>query len=187
MLYYPKNRSTQEYREKSHDFYATPANVTEALLKVEDFPGKVWEPCCGQGHISKVLKTHGLDVYSTDLRTDLGYGDETGLDFLDAVRDCDCVLTNPPYRNNLNLYCAAHALYVARKKVALLLPLHFLETPRRRRFLREHPPRTIWVFEYRVHTLKEGFVGTPASRMIFSWFVWERGYTGKTSIDWLTK
>ena len=103
------------------------APVTEALLKVEKFTGRYLGALLWSGAHSKVLKAHGLDVYSSELRIDLGYG-ERGVDFLDTVRGCDSVITNPPYLNNRNLYFAAHALYVARKKVALLLPLHFLET-----------------------------------------------------------
>ena len=44
------------------DFYATPAASTEALLSVEKFDGRIWEPCCGQGHISKVLSAAGYEV-----------------------------------------------------------------------------------------------------------------------------
>ncbi len=35
--------------------------------------------------------------------------------------------------------------------------------------------------------LKEGFEGYPSARMAFCWFVWEKGYKGKTYIDWLAK
>ena len=62
------------------DFYATPAKTTEALLSVEDFDGPVWEPCCGEGHMSKVLKDHGLRVQSTDL-VDRGYSMNKPHDF----------------------------------------------------------------------------------------------------------
>lgn len=55
------------------DFYATPAPSTEALLSVEQFEGNIWEPCCGEGHISRVLEDAGYTVQSTDL-VDRGYG-----------------------------------------------------------------------------------------------------------------
>ena len=44
------------------DFYATPPEATQKLLDVEKFDGKIYEPCCGQGHISKVLNDNGYDV-----------------------------------------------------------------------------------------------------------------------------
>ena len=37
------------------DYYATPPEATDALLSVESFEGNIFEPCCGEGHISKRL------------------------------------------------------------------------------------------------------------------------------------
>ena len=66
-------------REKN-DFYATPEESTESLLRVASFRGDIYEPCCGQGHISKVLIKHGFNVFSSDL-VDRGYGTPR-IDFL---------------------------------------------------------------------------------------------------------
>jgi hypothetical protein len=80
------------------DFYATPDWVTNALLQHVRFRSPVWEPCCGDGAMSKVLKTSGYDVVSTDI-ADRGFG-EAGVDFL-ACRSvptgCRSIVTNPPY------------------------------------------------------------------------------------------
>lgn len=48
------------------DYYATPGWVTEGLLQKERFWGRVWEPACGAGYISKILKSEGLKVFSSD-------------------------------------------------------------------------------------------------------------------------
>ena len=58
---------------EANDFYATSRSVIEALLKVEKFEGDIWEPCCGEGHISKVLLEQGYNVKSSDL-IDRDYG-----------------------------------------------------------------------------------------------------------------
>ncbi len=55
------------YQRVGQDFYATPAWVTEALLRHVRLRGPVWEPCCGDGAMSSVLSDHGYDVVSTDL------------------------------------------------------------------------------------------------------------------------
>ena len=39
----------------NRDFYATPASAVEMLLERESFSKNILEPCCGLGHISKVL------------------------------------------------------------------------------------------------------------------------------------
>jgi hypothetical protein len=161
-----EHKITLEERSRTfQDFYATPAPITEALLEVEDFTGTIWEPACGKGHISEVLKAHKLDVYSSDIK-DRGYGEVA--DFFDTVRDCDAVVTNPPYSDYHHIYFAAHALHVARTKVALLLPLTFLETPRRSRFLIDNPPKAVYVFSYRIWLLRQGFVVDGGSK-------WRRG------------
>ena len=89
------------YDRSVHDFYATPDWVTEALLRHVQFRARVWEPCCGTGAITGVLKRHGYDVTSTDI-TDHGFG-TPGVDFLacQAMPDgCRALVTNPPYGTN---------------------------------------------------------------------------------------
>ena len=68
------------YGREGQDFYATPAWVTEALLQHVRLRGSVWEPCCGDGAMSKVLAEHGHQVVSTDLM-ERGFG-TPGVDFL---------------------------------------------------------------------------------------------------------
>jgi hypothetical protein len=65
------------YEREGRDFYATPAWVTEALLRHVRFRGPIWEPCCGTGAMSTVLAAHGYEVVSTDI-ADRGFG-EAGL------------------------------------------------------------------------------------------------------------
>ena len=50
------------YDRRGRDFYATPAWVTEALLRHLRFRGPVWKACCDASAISTVLAAHGYDV-----------------------------------------------------------------------------------------------------------------------------
>ena len=86
------------YERTTKDFYATPAWVTEALLRHVRLRGPVWEPCCGDGAMSRVLMAGGNEVVSTDI-ADRGFG-RPGVDFLACrtVPDgCRSIVTNPPY------------------------------------------------------------------------------------------
>lgn len=90
---------------KPSDFYPTPPEVTMALLDYLQIPLKqeyqdtiIWEPACGEGHMSKVLESRGYKVISTDLY-DRGYG-KSGVDF--PLTDCcrefaHWIITNPPF------------------------------------------------------------------------------------------
>lgn len=132
-----------------YEFYPTPPEATRALLSVESFDGSVWEPACGEGHISKVLQTAGHDVVSTDLVA-YGYG-QGGRDFL-AEREplARNIVTNPPYGRGLADAFAKHALKLTADtggKVAMLLNITSLCHPRRHEFYVAHPPAAIYALD----------------------------------------
>jgi hypothetical protein len=86
------------YVREGQDFYATPEWVTESLLRHVRSRGPVWEPCCGDGAMAKVLAGHGHDVVATDI-VDMGFG-TAGVDFLachGVPGGCRSIVTNPPY------------------------------------------------------------------------------------------
>ena len=76
------NHTIQEREE--NDFYATEPKAVELLLECEVFNNRIWECACGDGSISKVLESHGYDVYSSDLIY-RGYGDKNSVDFLKST------------------------------------------------------------------------------------------------------
>ena len=83
---------------RSHDFYPTPDWVTQALLKHVTLRGRVWEPCCGDGAMARVLERAGHKVVATDL-VDRGFG-RGGVDFFECSSfpaGCRTMVTNPPY------------------------------------------------------------------------------------------
>ena len=87
---------------KAFDYYATDPKAVEMLLELEQFAPVIWEPACGEGHISKVLQAHGYQVISTDL-VYRGFGDPEPLDFLKETLDGfeGDIITNPPYSTGL--------------------------------------------------------------------------------------
>ena len=166
-------------REKN-DFYATPEESTEKLLNVVTFRGRIYEPCCGQVHISEVLVKHGYEVFSSDL-VDRGYGTPR-VDFLMETQKHDNIVTNPPFKNALEF--AERALELSRYKVALLLKLSFLEGVARRNFFRSYPPEKVWVFSQRQALMKNG---EPHSggMLALAWFVWSKGNIESPTIGWV--
>ena len=90
------NHVTDE--REQFDYYATDPRAVEMLLQMEAFAPVIWEPACGEGHISKVLAAHGYEVISTDLIY-RGFGDPEPLNFLEETLDGfeGDIITNPPY------------------------------------------------------------------------------------------
>ena len=168
----------------AHDYYATDPLAVELLLQHEIFARDIWEPACGQGHISGVLQANGYKVFSSDLIY-RGYG-SGGVDFLKA-EDCGLqmdIITNPPYKYAAEFVNKALDVVARGQKVAMFLKLTFLEGQNRRALFRMNPPRTVYVSSARMECGKNGkFTGTSA--VAYAWFVWVKGYSGPTELKWI--
>ena len=156
-------------------------------MSVERFRGRVWEPACGDGMMSKVLETK-YRVISTDV-ADRGYG-EPGVDFLAQTKArAPNIVTNPPF-NLINAF-VPKALSLTTGKVALLARLSFLEGTRRRVMFTTTLAR-VWVFSGRVaiphaRSRRDGYVNKDdkGGMIAFAWYVWEHGHEGPPALGWL--
>jgi hypothetical protein len=154
-------------KRHASDFYSTPVECTEALMNVAGhlLPGMVWEPACGTGAISNVLKQYGRDVLSTDLE-DYGYG-FGGNDFLKAERPHGhCIITNPPFTLAADFIAKAASF---RMPFAMLLKSSFWHAERRRGLFYNTGPSHILAMTWRPAFVPEK--GT-ASTMDFIWTIW---------------
>ena len=164
------------------DFYPTPSWATRALIDNETFSGEIWEPACGDGAMSEVLKDTGCPVYSSDL-FDRGYG-EVGVDFLNTPRPTCNVVTNPPYNSAEGFVRAG--LLTASCKVALLLRLAFLEgSNRQRTIFSVTPPARVWVFSERITFYPKDVERKGSGTTAYAWFVWDKEHEGPCELKWL--
>lgn len=125
----------------TNDYYATDPQAVEMLLDLEPFAQVIWEPACGEGHISKVLAAHGHEVISTDLIY-RGFGDPEPMDFLtETFPDFEGdIITNPPYSAGLEFVERALETVRPGGKVAMFLKVQFLEGKRRGELFSKTPP-----------------------------------------------
>lgn len=122
-----------------NDYYATEPKAIDILLAEETFTGSIWEPACGEGHLSRRLEQRGHTVISTDL-IDRGYG-KGSIDFLTCAKSLgDNILTNPPYKHALEFCQHALQLLSDGGKLAMFLKLTFLEGKKRKPFFQRTPP-----------------------------------------------
>ena len=174
----------------AYEFYPTPPEATRALLTAESFDGSIWEPACGQGHISKVLAAAGHDVVSTDLVA-YGYG-EAHRDFLGETRPlAKHIVTNPPYGRGLADAFAKHALRLTAEtggNVAMLMNLSGLCNPLRHEFYVNQPPAVIYALDectcwpYGDPTRATTGIG----KQRYCWIGWKSGHQGPTHFHWLS-
>lgn len=179
------------------DHYNTPAEATvpfaRSFLKKSTFVRrrfkqlKVWEPACGEGAISKVLKAFKCDVVSTTL-TDRGYG-ETGRNFMLAKElRAPIIVTNPPF--GIIDDFVEHALSLDPDVLAIFARSKFKEGAERYRRIHSRRPFNI---EYQFIERIVFFAGdTPKEDQpgwnteAFSWFVWLKGCNEEPIVRWLS-
>ncbi len=173
-------------KDRRDDLYETPPAAVEALLLVEDVPARIWEPACGPGSITRVLRASGRDVFATDL-VDYSSPDQdaSGRDFLMELRRPDgfeTILTNPPYK--LANEFVAHSLSLC-PKVIMLLRLAFLESNKRIAILDSGSLARVHVFRKRLPMMhRGGWTGEKVGggMIAFAWFVWDRAHSGPTEL-----
>lgn len=174
--------TTKSETREQNDYYATPPKAVEMLLDLETFDKNILEPCCGEGHISNVLKDAGHIVTSSDL-IDRGYGEVKSI--FDYKHFDGDVITNPPYK--IALECLEHSYEIINdgNKVAMFLRLQFLEGVARRKFFDVHPPKVVYVPSHRLSCAMNGdFENHHATAMTLCWFIWEKGFTGDPIVRW---
>ena len=174
--------ASREDREKN-DYYPTPEYVTEALLSREIFIGTIWQPACGEGHISKVLEENGFYVISSDL-IDRGYGKVQDF-FKPTSNSVTNIITNPPYK--LAKKFVEHSKTKATCKIAMFLKLNFLESISRYEMFQdtEFPLARVYVFSKRVTLSKDGTGPSKGGTVAYAWYVWDRQHIGPPEIHWI--
>lgn len=167
------NRSAVD-RNKT-DFYATPPEVTTALLDfLEDQcllkpHATIWEPACGRGDMADVMYDRGYHMVVSDLYPQIQGMDST--DFLKSHAKCDWIITNPPFSKATEFI--AHALEL-RKPCAFLLKSQFWHAKSRLNLFRENPPSYVLPLTWRPDFLFGAKSGSPTMECL--WTVWAGDY-----------
>jgi hypothetical protein len=176
------------YERVDNDFYVEPRWLVRLLLDVESFEGEVLDPCCGVGTIPAVCLDRGIPARGSDL-VDRGFGETC--DLFSITTPVDNIISNVPFR--IAELCARHMLTLARRKVALILPMTFWESRERHSFFEEYPPARYRPCGDRPSMPpgrmdgdrdRWGAIMQPESRggtMPYGWFIFEHGFTSKTT------
>lgn len=108
------------------DLY-TPSYATELIIPY--IYGTIWECAAGEGHMTAVMESHGLDVIESDIAF--------GKDFLSSGLPSDninFIVTNPPYKLKDKFLEHCYELNIP---FALLLPLTALGGMKRNKMYRD--------------------------------------------------
>jgi hypothetical protein len=175
------------YDRQSHDFYPTPDWVTAVLLKHVKLNGPVWEPCCGDGAMARVIEQAGHPVVATDL-VDRGFG-QGGVDIFqctDFPPGCRALVTNPPYGDGGEMVRATnaslgmlkfvrHALDLtirANGQLALLVRFQWLAGKRAATLISSGPLSHVVVLTKRIQWFDNG-ERTTTGQHHHAWLFWD--------------
>lgn len=171
-----------------NNYYATHPSVTEDLLKVETFSHDVLEPFCGGGFMADVIEAHGYQVERYDIvdRGNNKVADFTTLELPAGVYD---IITNPPYDDHI-IDHILKCISLCNKKVAMLLPLHYLTSRERYNTLfKPYPPQRIYIYQNRIIIARNGdfetYKDAGTNLAIYAWFIWGKGYQGDPQLKWI--
>ncbi len=170
---------------QSEDYYATEPKAAELLLEIIPELNNIWECACGEGHLAKVFNSAGKLAKATDL-IDRGYGDvENFLLCSESYRNGD-IVTNPPYIYAQQFVEHALSLVDTGRYVCMFLKVLFLEGKARKKLFNQYPPKTVYISSSRINCAKNGdFKSYTSSAIAYAWFVWLKGYQGKTIVEWI--
>ena len=172
-----RKRNSHIFARARNDLYVERPWCSERLFAVEEFPGTIWDCCCGTGTIIRSARAAGLGAYGTDI--------SDGCDFLsiEPVQDPPVfsIVTNPPFANTPKI--VEHALALGAVKIAIFFPTASVHAAWR--WLKPLP----FAKEYRLTPRPSA--PPPTAEKVgggmkdFSWLVLDRRHQGSTIVDWL--
>jgi len=174
-----------------NDFYSTPPDATRLLLNHESFDSKIWEPACGVGSISKVLKEYKYDVYSSDLiDRGFGIGGKNFFEYLKLPENCSTIITNPPFRIRSNgkeyrvEHWVEHGFQIGANKIALFLKTTAI-AGKQRSFVFEKHLLKLLQFRDRVSLYRNDVPMKNKGMMDFAWFIFLKNPLTSPVIEWI--
>lgn len=169
------------------DYYASNPKAAEYLLSVESF-SNIWECAVGGGHLAEIFKSKGSLSRCSDI-IDRGYPNTEIIDFLQFNEKWrGDIITNPPFQFAINFMKKGLEVIEEGNKLALFLPVRYLTGKARGKVFVEHPPKSVHVSSCTVSLkcARNGDFGlkTTSGASEYMWVVWQKGFTGNTSLNW---
>lgn len=157
-------------KRRELDFYPTPHQCTHALMlflknniNMDLKSMEVWEPACGENHMSRVISQYVKSVTGTDIKD--------GVNYLTAKRlyNYDAIITNPPFKDSEGFIRKA---IKEAPLVAMLLKSQYWHAASRYTLFKEHTPAYVLPLTWR-----PDFDGRGKPTMEVAWTLWIEGCT----------
>ena len=185
---------------EENDFYATdPSAIDKSIRFFEEIElsDNLWEPACGQLHLSCRLKDYGYNVVSSDLVKRNDYCIK--LDFLQSTKmleNSEDIITNPPFKLASDFVKKSMELLNNGRFAVFLLKIQFLETETRAELFKNCGLKYVGVFSNRICCAMNGefdkyfkqdkITGQyRGGTQCYAWFVFQKGYNGEPVLKFI--
>ena len=166
------------------DFYATPADVTYALLAFLENCGAlrksdvIWEPACGTGKMHEAFLAKGFNQIVASDAND--YGGNKIIDFLNPteIPFFQWIITNPPFTHAAQFIEKAHGL---QRPFAMLLKSQYGHAAKRTELFERTKPAFVLPLTWRPDFLFGAKSGSPTMEVL--WTVWLWAENGPTTYE----
>jgi hypothetical protein len=155
----------------TNDRVMTPPRLARALVAAIRPSGVVLEPSAGRGSFVRALREHGCDVRWCEL--------DEGTDFLHWSAMVDEVVGNPPW-SKFRAFLA-HALCIARRRVAFICTINHLWTKHRQQLIDRAGFGTERIIKFDAPKEWGAQTGFQVGLILL-----ERGWSGPCTIETLT-
>jgi hypothetical protein len=195
-------------RNENEKYYTQPWCTRTLVTRLPDYVSqrRVWEPACGRGDITGVLHDFGIDVFNSDIdlsEFNTDYGTAKLIDFIKEplnfgwCEEYSAIITNPPYGGESVEYegrKVTPAEAFVRKSldtgidfVAMFLRSEFNAAGGRTDLFNAESPFAYEIVMTKRPRWDDWWNGKPpkaSPRHNFSWFVWDRNWTGVSTQFW---
>ncbi|MBW7965354.1 hypothetical protein [Bradyrhizobium sp. BR 10261] len=181
-------KKTRVWNRHPEDWYIEEEWVNDRLFEVESFEGRVHDPACGSGRIVRAARRAGLRATGSDIV--LRAKGFRVADFFQSTKPVDNIACNLPFR--FAMAFVGHALNLARRKVAMIVPTGWVNGNDRSQWLERTPLRRVYHLSPRP-SMPPGPVVMADKQKIgngttdYSWAVWEHGYVGRPELCFLRR
>lgn len=190
-----QNYRSTDYARADNDWYVEPIWCVEALADALEFPGNIWDPCCGSGTIPSIFAKRGFTVHGTDIverwKHQSGFWDATQSGTPDCIKPGIRlnVVTNPPFKMAETI--TRRMLPLIDYRLAVLQQLSFLASKARHSLFTEFLPSDVLILSRRPsmppgHLIEEmGDKAFKGGTTDFCWIVWTKPHDRETRVRWL--
>lgn len=180
-----KRERSHVWKKEKNGHYVEQEWCSVRFFQDHKIRGSVLDPFCGFGRIVIAARAAGLRASGSDI-VHRGFTGTKKQNFFDRTAKIDNIVSNPDFK--VFKQAALHALKLARRQVAMIMPVRKLAAAR---WLKDTPLKRIEFLSPRP-SMPPGYVikrggKVGGGKQDFCFLIWDKNYRGPSPLNWLER